>query len=341
MDINIEQEKLITKRIEVLNLKKKIILLKYQLKNTPAENTKSDLNEISKQLKEKNKNYLNDYKNYLNALKQANLSDIDYICYAHLIKIRDFSLANVKNEQTKFKQAKRNYTKYDNKPRPTKEDILARKLAYEEYKVVKADYKWLVKIAIKIATNNYKEKLSNLTGSKKENGEQIIALKEDLRSFKCLNKVNDNLIYFGDKLKNRITKEHLLFGRDIITIFSVISLAFSLYYIRAIRQVTNSITGLFMFMFILFGLISIFNAIRLKEATSNKYFFMLFVLLLTIASGLALVILCLTGIQRGVKVNLVYQGVILAIIVCLGYLIGLLLITKSRIMEKKSLKKGM
>ena len=96
-----------------------------------------------------------------------------------------------------------------------------------------------------------------------------------------------------------------------------------------------------MFMFILFGLISIFNAIRLKEAASGKYFFMLFVLLLTIGSGLALAILCITGIQRGVKVNLVYQGVILAVVVCLGYLVGLFFITKSRIAEKRNLRNGL
>ncbi len=341
MDKNVERNKLLEQRTNILNLKKQVINLKYNYKNTKDGTILADLNTINNQLKEAKVAYTTALRDYQEALKQEGLSEIDYLCYANLVVVSDFSLKNLKAEQTKYRQAKRNYAKYDNKPQPTKEDLLARKLAYEEYKLARADYHWISKIGNRMAELKCKEAKANLSGDKKEVKEKLISLKEESIAYNSLNKVYDNYTYIAKRIKRRVTKEHLLFGRDIITVFSVISLAFSLFYIRAIRQVTTSITGLFMFMFILFGLISIFNAIRLKEAASGKYFFMLFVLLLTIGSGLALAILCITGIQRGVKVNLVYQGVILAVVVCLGYLVGLFFITKSRIAEKRNLRNGL
>ena len=113
------------------------------------------------------------------------------------------------------------------------------------------------------------------------------------------------------------------------------SLALSLTYIRAIKQVPNDWLGIFMFGFILFGLISIFNVIRLKEAYSNKYFFALVILGLSIICGLVMVFLCLQGISPKVKTNLIYQGIILTAVICVAYLIGIFFITKGRIKEKR------
>ncbi len=254
-------------------------------------------------------------KDYKDSLKALSKND-------RLTTITDFSYTSIKKEYANIKQIQKQYKKYENKVHLTYSEKEDRKLNKLKYKIAKSNWYQAFKLA-----------LTNIKNNKSDN------YKEELKEMRKITKFYDELYYITGKLKELVTKEHLAFGRIIITIVSLASLALSLSYIRAIQQVTTSQTGIFMFGFILFGLISIFNVIRLKEAYSSKYFFMLFVLLATLACGVLLIVYIFQGIQSGVKVNLIYQGVAVTIIICIGYIIGLVFITKQRLKDRKIYRK--
>lgn len=142
---------------------------------------------------------------------------------------------------------------------------------------------------------------------------------------------------FVEWLKYRFTEEKLYVGRDIITAFSAISLALSLNYIRAIKLISKSSLGILMFGFILFGLISVFNVVRLKEAYSKKFYFTTLILFASIACGIAMDIICVMNVT--IKANVVYQGVIVSLIMIFGYLIGFIFLLLARLKEIAKYKK--
>ena len=77
----------------------------------------------------------------------------------------------------------------------------------------------------------------------------------------------------------------------------------------------------------------------MHQAYSKKFYFTSAMLLLTIACGLGMSVLCLTGIQSGVKIDLIYTGVITSFVVIAGYIFALALIIIARIREIKAAKK--
>ena len=91
----------------------------------------------------------------------------------------------------------------------------------------------------------------------------------------------------------------------------------------------------------MFGLISIFNVIRLKEAYSLKTFFVLGILALTVICGLVLIILTISGIQKGIRLNRVYEGIIVTAIISVGYCIGIFYILLAYFKERKQFRESM
>lgn len=343
-----EQLEVIKARNEVLRLKKEIIIAKYEYiinkpENKPGINKAEYKNEIAKlkeikkekidQLKEEYKAKKVEFKEKYQVFKnnvKANtntdvLSKIEEKRLLSLTPIQDLEFVNVNKEFTVLKKVKRNYKKYDNKAILTNEEKRDRKLNKLDYKVEHKNVMSAYKCGLKLKKYNYKA--NKIT-------------KKEVIEFRCQLRFFDDLYYMNNKVKHIVKEDHLSFGRLIVTLFSVISLAFSLVYIRAIQQVVNTWTGLFMFMFILFGLISIFNVFRLKEAYCLKTFFVVGILILTIISGIILIILTLTSTQRGIKFSLVYQGVALVCIVSVGYILGIISILAAYKKEKRQFKES-
>ena len=350
-----EQLEVIKARNEVLNLKKEIIIAKYEYiinkpENKPGINKDEYKSEIAKlkeikkekisQLKEEYKakkvEFKEKYQIFKNNVKANTkndvLSKIEEKRLLSLTPIQDLEFANVNKEFTTLKKVKRNYKKYDNKAILTNEEKRDRKLNKLDYIVEHKNVMNAYKCGLKIKKYNYK--------INKQNEEVKNTYKEDVINFRCQLRFFDDLHYMNNKVKHIVKEDHLSLGRIIVTIFSVISLAFSLVYIRAIQQVVNTWTGLFMFMFILFGLISIFNVFRLKEAYCLKTLFVITILILTIVSGIILIIFTLTSTQRGIKFNLVYQGVALVCIVSVGYILGIISILSAYKREKREFEES-
>ena len=284
---------------------------------------KSEIEIKQKSLKDAKVKFQSDYNEFKNKINSDNtINEIEKKLIISLSPITDLSYENMALENNNLKKVKRSFKKYDNKPVLTLEERKNRELNKIDYINYKVNY-----------LNSFK------CGVKFKKAEKTN--KEDYLKYRCLSKEYDVIHYFMMYLKHLICVDNLGFARVIVTVFSILSLALSLSYIRAIQQVTNNWTGLFMFAFILFGLISIFNVIRLKEAYSAKSFFVIGVLLLTIVCGVVLIILTIGGIQAGIRLNRVYQGVILAAIICVGYLIGTTYILMAFFKERKQFKESM
>lgn len=313
------------------NLKKELKDLKNKL-NLELKNNKDDKENIKDSyvkdkiaIIRKYKGYTKDtlkeykiaYKEYKKLIKESYTDDkktnLLLKLELSLSNITDLSIDNITKENSDLKKLKKQYKKYDNNPHPSVEDRKNRSLAKYKYQLAKNNFKSAYKIAIKQAKLN----------------------DESVFDYKMLSRFYSEYIFYKGILINRLKNEPLLLGRDIIVLASILSLALSLTYIRAIKQVPSDWVGIFMFGFILFGLVSIFNVIRLKEAYSKKYFFALGILILSIICGLAMIFICIQGITPRVKTNLIYQGIILAVIICVAYIIGMLFITKGRIKEKR------
>lgn len=173
-----------------------------------------------------------------------------------------------------------------------------------------------------------KNHIDNLKKDKVNNKQEIIATKR-----LCL--MSDKIYSFKEWIKYRFKEQPMLIGRDLVCVLSVLNLALSLAYIQAIAQISNRTSGLLMFGFILFGLISIFNTLRLKEAYSGKYYFVTSILILAAAMGISLGVVCLMGMRVGLKNSLIQKGAFQAIIISVGYIIGFIFIFIARKKEKK------
>lgn len=335
-------------RQELISLKKELISLKYDLKYkilTIKESEKTQ--QVGNKIREVKSQYLlkiNDTKTRLNnSKKEYNVKEKEYLKYhnetlaaldkssdeyAGLFNIgyigsnNDFSYENVLMLSRKKKNSKHNLKQIER----TKEAHLVQYLKKEavldeqKYNLLKLDY-----LDIKREFNESYKRLVDKVEDK-------ALLRKEKTFWKYL-------YIFREWLINRFKKDILLLGRDIVVIFACISLALSLNYIRAIKQVTNSITAPLMFAFVLLGIVSIFNVTRMHQAYSKKFYFTSAMLLLTIACGLGMSVLCLTGIQSGVKIDLIYTGVITSFVVIAGYIFALALIIIARIREIKAAKK--
>ena len=123
----------------------------------------------------------------------------------------------------------------------------------------------------------------------------------------------------------------------LISFSALVHLILSSIQIKAISSLTDQICGLVMFIFILFGFVCLFNAIRLKEITVKKLLFCLFFLLVVIGFGSWLLYIYFYSLanQPGVEVGNVVPGIILSIGAMTLYLIGLILTVVAYFVEKK------
>lgn len=340
----IEKDNLIEMKKSIISLKHDFKINKANLKEEYKTNKKtyrSEINKIKqaykKELKLNQKEYkkakikfnneYNKFKKEVLAKKNNDIINNTEIRLAlALTPITELSYANMSNEFNKLKKVKRSYKKYDNKPILTREEKKARALNKIDYKREHDNLKKAFKCGIILEKNNL---------SKDKN------YKDTYVKYRSLSRVYDTMHYLLSKLIYLVKVDHLSFARVIVTLFSVLSLALSLSFIRAIQQVTNNWTGLFMFAFILFGLISIFNVIRLKEAYSLKTFFVLGILALTVICGLVLIILTISGIQKGIRLNRVYEGIIVTAIISVGYCIGIFYILLAYFKERKQFRESM
>lgn len=298
--------------------RKSIATLKTKYKKLFIDNKKSRSN-LVKEIKNKSKEYKSEYKATIETLKGSEL--VDYKCYSSVNRIKDF------NDETFIKLShdvisqKRYLTRIVRMKETHLVQYMKREALHDQMQLAlnKTDYKLLKKDK----KDAYKKTLLKTNDKKKIRNEVLIW----------------HLIYmFGEWLQYRFKKQQLLVGRDIIVLFSCLSLAFSLNYIRAIKQVSSSVSAPLMFGFVLFGLISIFNVTRMKEALSHKFWFTFMVMLLTIGCGLGMCILCIIGMQANVKVNLIQVGLLTAAIIMIGYIIGLAFIFIARKKEKAQFK---
>lgn len=199
------------------------------------------------------------------------------------------------------------------KKKSTKEEIAKARIEYKKNK--------------KSFLASRADHLKNLKQDKAKNKDEMVATRR-------LGTVWDKFYGLKEWTKYRFKEQPMLVGRDIVIILSVLNLALSLAYIQAIGQISNSMSGLLMFGFILFGLISIFNTLRLKEALSNKFYFVVTILILAAVLGFSLGIVCLSGMRVGLKNSLIQKGGLQAIIIAAGYVIGTVFIFIARHKEK-------
>lgn len=113
-------------------------------------------------------------------------------------------------------------------------------------------------------------------------------------------------------------------AKIIISITAILHLVLSRTHIRALLQLETEICGLWMFMFILLGLVALFNAIRNKEGKISTTIFSIIVLALTCLCGIMLMTFYFKGINEQEKINtaIVNQAVVLAIVMIALYAIG-------------------
>lgn len=135
-------------------------------------------------------------------------------------------------------------------------------------------------------------------------------------------------------------------AKYIICLSAILHLILSSYQIQAINKLSNELCGIAMFLFILFGFVCLFNAIRLKEPKGKNLIFSILMLVLTIGTGGYLLSIYFDSlahqknlVEDAAMAAAVKQGVTLSIVVLALYLIGLVETIVACIYYHKTLKK--
>ncbi len=148
-------------------------------------------------------------------------------------------------------------------------------------------------------------------------------MKKVLKSFK------EKVVHICKTLKNSLVDAFLhdqkKIAKYLICFSAVMHLLLSSVQIEAISKLTNQICGITMFLFVLFGFVCLFNAIRLKEPRGRKIVFSIIMLVLVIGTGVYLLTIYFDALmhQKDIMASPVISAVILSVVVLALYLFGL------------------
>ncbi len=121
----------------------------------------------------------------------------------------------------------------------------------------------------------------------------------------------------------------------LIAVVALAELALSQFHIESITALFSSSIGIYLFGFIITGLIAIFNASKLED---NKYLSLVSSLVFAVGFGIIYILMMVNDVQANefVKFYKVWSGFVLGIIGIAGYALALILTTKEYIKFKKN-----
>ena len=118
-------------------------------------------------------------------------------------------------------------------------------------------------------------------------------------------------------------------GKAVIAIVSIAHLIFTNIHVKALLLLEHEMCGFVMFLFVLMGLVALFESTRIKKNEKAERIFT--ALICFIAAGLGLYLVAIyrnaISVQRSLDVNVVRNAVIFSIGIILAYIIsGILMI---------------
>lgn len=142
--------------------------------------------------------------------------------------------------------------------------------------------------------------------------------------------------------KNLKSRTSLDYAKYLISLTALLHLILSSIHIKALYQLETELCGLWMFLFILTGLICLFNAIRNKKGLVSTTIFSVVMIGVTCACGIVLLNYYLTGIreQSKIEAGVVQSGVVLAIAMMVCYITGAVLTVMGMFKNYKINKKA-
>ncbi|WP_313185720.1 hypothetical protein [Lacrimispora sp.] len=118
-------------------------------------------------------------------------------------------------------------------------------------------------------------------------------------------------------------------AKAMIIISSVAHLIFTNIHVKALLLLEHEMCGFIMFLFVLMGLVALFETTRIKKKEAAERIFTALICFVTAGLGLYLVMIYRDAIsvQRSLDVGVVYRAVVFSMAIILAYVIsGLLLI---------------
>jgi len=118
-------------------------------------------------------------------------------------------------------------------------------------------------------------------------------------------------------------------AKAMIIISSVVHLIFTNIHVKALLLLEHEMCGFVMFLFVLIGLVALFEATRIKKIEKAERIFTALICFVTAGLGSYLVMIYRDAIsvQRSLDVGVVYRAVVFSMAIILAYVIsGLLLI---------------
>ncbi len=150
-------------------------------------------------------------------------------------------------------------------------------------------------------------------------------------------KVGLGLLKLFKKIGVSFVNNPSVFAKYFISAVALMHLVLSSIQITTITVLENEICGVAMFLFILFGLVCLFNAIRLKQFTIKKMIFPIVMLLVCIGTGLWLVSIYFERLnnQQVLDHSVVVKGIVFSFIIVGCYLLGLVQTIRAYFIAKK------
>lgn len=124
----------------------------------------------------------------------------------------------------------------------------------------------------------------------------------------------------------------------IIAITAVLNLGLTSVHIDALGSTDVPISGFFMFMFILIGMLCLFNVTRIEKNKISSIIISSVAIVITMSFGITLVALYFKGVslglERGIDLTSIYMGIGVSIVILVAYLTGLVFMALSMFKKK-------
>ncbi|NNJ30994.1 hypothetical protein [Lacrimispora defluvii] len=129
-----------------------------------------------------------------------------------------------------------------------------------------------------------------------------------------------------------MSKQLTSVAKAIIIISSLVHLIFTNIHVKALLLLEHEMCGFVMFLFVLMGLVALFETTRIKKKEIAERIFTALICFVTAGLGLYLVVIYRNAIsvQRSLDVGVVNRAVVFSMAIILAYVIsGLMLIADS------------